>query len=217
MSTEAPDERGAPSGAAPAPSVEAGASPARTAGRPARRWAGFALVLVAVAAIGFWAGREIRQWRTGSASEATIAAPPPPAFGAGDPFPQVMLVAAGGERVSTGELLDGHGAAVLFLKPSCPACGESVQVWQSWIEAGELTADQVLGISSSPPQSLAEYRRTQGLTFPIYHDADAVFFRDLGVSAVPLTTFVDSTGSIRRVGFEPPGALDPGEVAAAVE
>lgn len=186
------------------------------------RWrsrAGFAVLLAVVAVVGFWAGREIRQWRAGPAgvtASGQPAAPPLPAFAAGDPFPQVTLTGELGQSVTTRELLSGHGAAVLFLEPGCPACGESVRVWQAWIESGELSADRVIGISSSPAEAVDEYRRAQSLSFPIYRDADGAFHRDLGVNAVPLTVLVDSTGSIDRLGYEQAARLDVAEIAATI-
>lgn len=173
------------------------------------RGAGFVVLLAGVAVLGLWAGGQLRR---SFAPPPAAPAPPAPAFGAGDPFPSVPLIAEDGAAVASDDLLAGRGGVVLFLDSECPACTQAVGVWQSLLEAGELGGLPVVGIGREAPDVLTAYRERLGLGFPCYSDPGAVFSTEHGVTAVPTTVVVDAQGTVRFAGFLPTQALDPEEI-----
>ncbi len=178
------------------------------------RGAGFAAALIAVGAAGLWTGRAVQRARQPDPPPAP--APPVPAFAAGDPFPAVPLVAADGSTVSSDALLGGRGGVVLFLDPDCPACGEAVAVWQSWLDAGALDGLPVVGVSGDTPESVAAYRSAHGLDFPIHTDPGRVFATEHGVTMVPTTVLIDPAGTVRFAGFQPLAGVEPEEIVERI-
>jgi peroxiredoxin len=176
------------------------------------RGAGFvALVALAVAA-GLWTGRAVQRARQPDPPPAPAPPAPAPAFAAGDPFPAVPLLAADGAEVSSDALVGERGGVVLFLDPDCPACGEAVAVWQTWLEAGALDGIPVIGVSGDTPESIATYRDGHGLDFPIYTDPGGIFATEHGVTMVPTTVLIDAAGTVRFAGYQPLGVVEPEEI-----
>jgi peroxiredoxin len=160
--------------------------------RARQRLVGGAAAVAAVAAAGLWAGRAMRDWRSG----------PPPVPGhaesrltVGTPFPEVTLVDETGAAVPTGALVEG-GAVVLFLDPECPACTEASLGWQGRMQPGV----RLIGIGAADATRLRAYKAEHGLEFPVYADAGGVFTTEFGVTSFPFWVLVDRTGSVVAVG-----------------
>jgi peroxiredoxin len=168
---------------------------------PAVRILGVAGLIVVAAAVGLWAGLQVRDWRTMRAARA-MAVPEDLVLAPGTEFPEVTLVDSAGSRVGSRSLLAGHGGVVLFLAPGCPACGEASARWQQMLDRGALGGVEVIAVISRPPEAIDPYRSELGAGFPMWSDPGQVFVHDYGVTAVPLVVVVDRTGAVRWAGFD---------------
>jgi hypothetical protein len=112
-------------------------------------------------------------------------------------MPPVVLGAASGDTLTTQALVAGCGRVFVFVDPACPSCGDSSRRWQHLIDTGELARDMVVGVTSVPPEESEAYRRSNGLTFPIYRDCLDIFRRTYHVTGYPYEVVVDAAGSIR--------------------
>lgn len=151
--------------------------------RDLARWAGFLVLVVAAAFAGKWAGSAVR------------AAWAPAGLVPGAAFPAETVLDAAGAPHDLARLAAG-GAVVMFLAADCGACGMTLEHWQPEIEGGALAGVRVIGVTSDPPERLAEYP-AKGARFPVYRDAERVFGREHGVTSVPTVVVVAPGGEIR--------------------
>jgi peroxiredoxin len=130
----------------------------------------------------------------------------------GEPFPDVALLTATGDTVVSTHVVAGHGRVVLFMDPQCPSCGAASRRWQRLLDAHQLPADAVAGITGAPLIESETYRSVHGLSFPIYRDIFKRFRLEHGVDAVPYEVVVGSSGRIRSAGLVPDRAVNLREV-----
>lgn len=169
--------------------------------RSAGRILGVVALIAVAAAVGLWAGLQVRDWRAMRAARA-LAVPEDLVLTPGTEFPEVTLIDSAGSRAGSRSLLAGRGGVVLFLSPGCPACAEASARWQRMLARGDLDGVEVIGVISRPPEAIDPYRRELGAGFPMWSDPDRVFVHDYSVTAVPLVVVVDRTGAVRWAGFD---------------
>lgn len=120
----------------------------------------------------------------------------------GSAFPDLELITADSGRVRTGDFVRNDGSVFIFMETGCPPCETMTQKWQDLINEGEITRDQVVGISFEAPAHVATYAKKRNLTFPIYADTGMVFLRDYGVMDYPLVVVVGKSGAIKMYTFD---------------
>lgn len=155
------------------------------------RGAGFLALVFVAAFAGVWAGNAFRDARLGGGQQPSV----PPHLAAGAAFPAGTVVDAAGESHDLARLAAG-GAVVMFLAADCGACGLTLERWQPEIEGGALAGVPILGVTSDPPERLAEYP-DKGARFPVYRDAERVFSLEHEVTGVPTVVVVGPGGEIR--------------------
>jgi peroxiredoxin len=144
----------------------------------------------------------------GSASRSVVDESPQPALTdifpnlklvPGASFPDLPLVADDNTEISSHQVIGPEGAIVVFVDLGCPPCEELTKKFQSLIEAGDLRADQVVGIGpTTPVDYLSGFYTTYGLTFPIYSDTAARFMHEFGVQGYPIMLVVGPDHRIRH-------------------
>lgn len=133
----------------------------------------------------------------------------------GTDFPDVMLVGDDNVAVTTGDLIGADGAIVLFIDLGCPPCEQLTKKFQALVAAGEIPAENIIGICpTTPVDYLSGFYTTYGLTFPVYADTTSEFRYRHGVEGYPIMIAVGGDGIIRAVAGDCRMPIEPDQVHA---
>lgn len=122
-------------------------------------------------------------------------------------FPDVAVLDAGGEEISSSEILrDGRPAVVSVWATTCAPCKQELPRLDA-LAASQPGVD-VAGVNLGDAQSAIDgYVTNLGLQMPMYVDHEGRFAEALGVVGLPATVFVDGDGHVAE--------LHLGELSAA--
>ena len=170
------------------------------------------LIIFVAAAAGMYVGGLWRQQQgqESSAVEADV-------FGnltlvAGAAFPDVELETPDYGRIGSQKVLHPEGTVILFLESECSPChGLSID-WQKMIADGVVAREQVVGISYSDVNRLAESLANYQIDFPLYADPSYTFMDQYGVDAFPLILVVGKSGTIRYSDIDARRKISPGDL-----
>ena len=128
----------------------------------------------------------------------------------GDPFPDVVLIDRDDNEITTAEFL-GEPLVVNLWYSTCPPCAKELP------EFAEVDAetDEVRFIGVNTLDSLEVMDRfagERGVEYDLFRDEFAELADAIGATAMPVTLFVTSDGTI----VEQTGALDDDELRAKV-
>ena len=125
----------------------------------------------------------ITQMRSSSAAQSM-----PETLEVGDQLPNLRLVDLEGNVRSLER--NGKRKLLFAFSSQCPACQDSVEVWQALKSVLE-DAVEVMGISTDDARDLLAYRDQQQLTYPILTGDPGTLREALELTLVPLTILLD--------------------------
>jgi peroxiredoxin len=118
-----------------------------------------------------------------------------------------------GSRVRLSDLR-GHPVWVTFGASWCAACQAEAPDIQAAYERHAADGVQVVGVFiSEDAQTVADYAKRVGLTYPAIADPNEVLADTYHVFGIPVHVFIDSEGTIRQVET---GALSPQRIDQAL-
>ncbi len=171
------------------------ATPAPTPAAPAKRsllgkhgifW--IALIGAAVVVVGFITLLFVPSGKAGSPGILTVGQKAP-GFSA--------HTAADGKAVTLAQFR-GHPVVINFWGTFCIPCRSETPLLQRTFAAHSAAGLVILGIDQAEPvDSVAKYGKDYGLTYPLIPDSDQAINKAYGVTALPVTYFVDAQGVIR--------------------
>ncbi|NIH83286.1 peroxiredoxin [Amycolatopsis granulosa] len=131
----------------------------------------------------------------------------------GDAAPDFTLPGADGATVTLGSLLGRRSILYFYPAAGTPGCTTEACDFRDNLASLHAAGVTVVGISPDPPHRLAEWARTEQLTYPLLSDVDGSVHRSYGAwgektvngttGAGPLrSTFVlDATGRIEHARY----------------
>jgi peroxiredoxin len=128
----------------------------------------------------------------------------------GDPFPQVVLLDRDGNEVSTADLL-GQPLVVNLWYSTCAPCAKELP---EFAEVDAETDDaRFIGVNTLDSTEVMErFAGERGVEYDLYRDEFAELADAIGATAMPITLFVTSDGTI----VEQTGPLDADELRAKI-
>ncbi len=126
----------------------------------------------------------------------------------GDPFPDVVLVDADGNDITTADLL-GEPLVVNLWYSTCAPCAKELP---EFAEVDAETDDaRFVGVNTLDSVEVMErFAGERGVEYDLYRDEFAELADAIGATAMPITLFVTSDGTI----VEQTGPLDADELRA---
>ena len=123
--------------------------------------------------------------------------PPDGAAGAalGESFPDVVLTSADGSEVRSSDLV-GQPLVVNLWYSTCPPCERELR---AFAEVHAEVGDRVRFVGVDPrdsPDAMKEFASERGVQYELLRDPDGAFVDALEVVTMPMTYFVDATGTI---------------------
>ena len=109
----------------------------------------------------------------------------------------------------------GHPVVINFWGTFCAPCRSETPLLQRAYTAHSAVGLVILGIDQAEPtDSVVQYGKDYGLTYPLIPDATLAINKAYGVTALPVTYFVDAQGIIR---FAMNGVLTPDTLARGLQ
>ncbi|MEW6051202.1 MAG: redoxin domain-containing protein [Candidatus Zixiibacteriota bacterium] len=133
------------------------------------------------------------------------------------PFPDVAVLSEDGVTNSTGQLLGGKPAVVLFLEFGCPPCKVMTAKWEQARTDEKLAELNLFGLTFSPQHEIRKYRLDNKLTFPVYADTGNVFMDRFEVTNYPYMVAINRTGAIVSHSFDANEEIDADELMRLLE
>ena len=128
----------------------------------------------------------------------------------GDPFPDVVLIDGDDSEVSTAEFL-GEPLVVNLWYSTCPPCAKELPEFAE-VDA-ETDAVRFIGVNTLDSlEVMGRFAGERGVVYDLYRDEFAELADAIGATAMPVTLFVTSDGTI----VEQTGALDADELRTKV-
>jgi peroxiredoxin len=128
----------------------------------------------------------------------------------GDPFPEVMLLDGNATEVSTAELL-GEPLVVNLWYSTCPPCAKELPDFAE-VDA-EVDGVRFIGVNTLDSLEVMErFASERGVEYDLFRDEFAELAYAIGATAMPITLFVTSNGTI----VEQTGPLDADELRAKI-
>ena len=128
----------------------------------------------------------------------------------GDPFPDVVLIDRDDNEVATGDLV-GEPLVVNLWYSTCPPCAKELPEFAE-VDA-ETDAVRFIGVNTLDSLDVMErFAGERGVEYDLFRDEYAELADAIGATAMPVTLFVTSDGTI----VEQTGALDADELRAKV-
>jgi peroxiredoxin len=128
----------------------------------------------------------------------------------GDPFPDVVLIDRDDNEVTTGELV-GEPLVVNLWYSTCPPCAKELPDFAE-VDA-ETDAVRFIGVNTLDSLEVMErFAGERGVEYDLFRDEFAELADAIGATAMPITLFVTSDGTI----VEQTGALDADELRAEI-
>lgn len=128
----------------------------------------------------------------------------------GDPFPDVVLIDGDDNEVSTGDLV-GEPLVVNLWYSTCPPCAKELPYFA---EVDAETDDvRFIGVNTLDSLEVMErFAGERGVEYDLFRDEFAELADAIGATAMPITLFVTSNGTI----VEQTGPLDADELRAEI-
>ena len=128
----------------------------------------------------------------------------------GDPFPDVVLLDRGDHEVTTGDLV-GEPLVVNLWYSTCPPCAKELP---DFAEVDAETDDvRFIGVNTLDSLEVMErFAGERGVEYELFRDEFAELADAIGATAMPITLFVTSNGTI----VEQTGPLDADELRAEI-
>ncbi|MBF0624008.1 MAG: peroxiredoxin [Magnetococcales bacterium] len=130
----------------------------------------------------------------------------------GSPIPNPVVADQDGVEQALRERLGPNGAVIYFYpKDATPGCTTEAQDFQAALSTLKARGVAVIGVSRDSVKSHANFRATQGLTFPLLSDGDGTLSEAFGVwqekkvcgrtcmGLVRTTFLVDGAGLVKKV------------------
>lgn len=165
--------------------------------RTLAHWLLFGLIVFAAAAAGMYVGGVFRGQQDTEAAEFEADVFGNLMLTVGSMFPDVELETSSYGRISSRKILHPEGTIVLFLEADCSPCHSLSIDWQQAITGGVIAREQVVGISYSDVNRVAEALANYQVDFPMYADPNYTFMDQYGVDAFPLILVTGKSGVIR--------------------
>jgi len=128
----------------------------------------------------------------------------------GDPFPDVMLVDRDGNEVRTADLV-GEPLVVNLWYSTCAPCAKELPEFAQ-VDA-ETDDARFIGVNTLDSIEVMErFAGERGVEYDLYRDEFAELADAIGATAMPITLFVTSDGTI----VEQTGPLDADELRAKI-
>jgi peroxiredoxin len=128
----------------------------------------------------------------------------------GEPFPDVVLIDGAGNEVTTADLL-GEPLVVNLWYSTCPPCAKELP---DFAEVDAETDDaRFIGVNTLDSLEVMErFAAERGVEYDLFRDEYADLANAIGATAMPITLFVTSDGTI----VEQTGVLDADELRAKI-
>jgi peroxiredoxin len=128
----------------------------------------------------------------------------------GEPFPDVVLIDGDGNEVTTADLL-GEPLIVNLWYSTCPPCAKELP---DFAEVDAETDDaRFIGVNTLDSLEVMErFAAERGVEYELFRDEYADLANAIGATAMPITLFVTSGGTI----VEQTGVLDADELRAKI-
>jgi peroxiredoxin len=128
----------------------------------------------------------------------------------GEPFPDVVLIDGDGNEVTTADLL-GEPLVVNLWYSTCPPCAKELP---DFAEVDAETDDaRFIGVNTLDSLEVMErFAAERGVEYDLFRDEYADLANAIGATAMPITLFVTSDGTI----VEQTGVLDADELRAKI-
>jgi peroxiredoxin len=128
----------------------------------------------------------------------------------GDPFPDVVLIDRDDNEVNTGDLV-GEPLVVNLWYSTCPPCAKELP---DFAEVDAETDDvRFIGVNTLDSLEVMErFAGERGVEYDLFRDEFAELADAIGATAMPITLFVSSDGTI----VEQTGPLDADELRAEI-
>ena len=128
----------------------------------------------------------------------------------GDPFPDVVLIDGDDNEVSTGDFV-GEPLVVNLWYSTCPPCAKELP---DFAEVDAETDDvRFIGVNTLDSLEVMErFAGERGVEYDLFRDEFAELADAIGATAMPVTLFVSSNGTI----VEQTGPLDADELRAEI-
>jgi peroxiredoxin len=128
----------------------------------------------------------------------------------GDPFPDVVLIDRDDNEVNTGDLV-GEPLVVNLWYSTCPPCAKELP---DFAEVDAETDDvRFIGVNTLDSLEVMErFAGERGVEYDLFRDEFAELADAIGATAMPITLFVSSNGTI----VEQTGSLDADELRAEI-
>jgi peroxiredoxin len=128
----------------------------------------------------------------------------------GEPFPDVVLIDGDGNPVTTADLL-GEPLVVNLWYSTCPPCAKELP---DFAEVDAETDDaRFIGVNTLDSLEVMErFAAERGVEYDLFRDEFAELADAIGATAMPVTLFVTSDGTI----VEQAGVLDADELRAKI-
>ncbi len=123
------------------------------------------------------------------------------AGGAAAPEFALPVYGGGGNGLVDLRALRGHPVLLNFWSESCPPCRvEMPYLERTYAQYGAHGAFALLGIDQADPkEDIAPFGKVFQITYPLLFDKGGAVNAAYGVTAIPTTYFIDSTGIVRAV------------------
>ena len=128
----------------------------------------------------------------------------------GDPFPDVVLFDVDDNEVATADLI-GEPLVVNLWYSTCPPCAKELPDFAE-VDA-ETDAARFIGVNTLDSVEVMErFAGERGVEYDLFRDEFAELADAIGATAMPITLFVTSDGTI----VEQPGPLDADELRGKI-
>lgn len=128
----------------------------------------------------------------------------------GDPFPDVVLIDRDDNEVTTGDLV-GEPLVVNLWYSTCPPCARELPDFAEVDD--EIDDVRFIGVNTLDSLEVMErFAGERGVEYDLFRDEFADLADAIGATAMPITLFVTSDGTI----IEQTGALDADELRAEI-
>ncbi len=123
----------------------------------------------------------------------------------GQAAPEFTLPVQGGAGAGRGPIdlrtLRGHPVVINFWSESCPPCLAEIPYLRGiYAQHGASAAFILLGVNvGDPREDITIFGATYHVNYPLLFDPDSRVDRAYGISSLPITYFIDSSGIVRFV------------------
>jgi peroxiredoxin len=135
----------------------------------------------------------------------------------GSKAPDFALTATDGSTYRLSDLVKNGPVVLFFYKRECPVCQMAAPFMQKFEDAYGGSGFSILGIAQNEKEETIAFAREHGITFPVLLDSNGYkVSKAYGLTAVPTTFLVDSSGTIRHtvVSWSRPGLNAVSEAVA---